>query len=958
MLRIPRGPRGDGRLSPAYRRARPHGRDRPGRARARPDRAGALHGAGRARHAPRLRQRAARARVRARRPGARGHDAAPRPGRPPAGARPPDRGRVGRGLSARGRFDGRGLLRRAANAGARRGVVLAGDAMRYVCCDERRLRAVKEAGALNGVEYVEVSDSEAPSEDLRQRTLFVRLLQPPPAFTPANVRITGGERIPTVGVEWVAPATSPPPGEDPDLVAGLDDPATVLLVRTDSTGDFSLYTLRLVAGAGSDNPPAGFDPRLVSVEFSFKVECPTGFDCAPPCACAPEPTESPAIDYLAKDFGSFRSLMLDRLSLLAPGWTERTAADAGVALVELLAYVADELSYRQDAVATEAYLATARRRTSLRRHARLVDYVVHEGSNARAWARFRVAGEGLTLLRGTPLLTRASDVPAVVTPGGPEHRAALAAGAETFETLEDAVLYDTHERFDFWTWGDAGCCLPWGATSATLVGDHPALKAGDVLVLAEVAGPEEGEREDADPAKRHAVRLTHVVPSVDPSGGLFADPPTNAAVPVTEIAWDEADALPFPLCASVEEQPGVVVSEAWGNVVLADHGRTIAGEELGEVPAPVLAYAGGPGCDSCEREDDEPVPVRFRPTLARAPVTQARAAPTEVVAEGVLTAAVSAQRAARPSVELEGTLLGASEPWLPQPDLLGSSGGAAEFVLEVEHDGEATLRFGDGVHGRRPEERTVFEATYRVGNGTAGNVGARAIAHVATNQGGVLGVSNPLPAAGGTDPEPAEAVRRDAPEAFLVQQRAVTAEDYARVTERSPNVQRAAANFRWTGSWHTVFVTADRAGGLPVDTQFETGIRRHLEPFRMAGYDLEVDGPRFVPLEVGLHVCVEPDHFRAHVQAAVLDVLASRVRADGTLGFFHADRFTFGQPVYLSAIVAAVQAVPGVESVTAVTFQRQRDDASSALDSGVLTMGRLEIARLDDDPSFPERGSL
>ena len=75
--------------------------------------------------------------------------------------------------------------------------------------------------------------------------------------------------------------------------------------------------------------------------------------------------------------------MLDRLSLLAPGWTERSTPDVGIALVELLAYVADELSYRQDAVATEAYLQTGAPRTSLRRHARLVDYVVHEGANAR-----------------------------------------------------------------------------------------------------------------------------------------------------------------------------------------------------------------------------------------------------------------------------------------------------------------------------------------------------------------------------------------------------------------------------------------------------------------------------------------------------------------------------------------------------------------------------------------------
>jgi hypothetical protein len=89
-----------------------------------------------------------------------------------------------------------------------------------------------------------------------------------------------------------------------------------------------------------------------------------------------------------------------------------------------------------------------------------------------------------------------------------------------------------------------------------------------------------------------------------------------------------------------------------------------------------------------------------------------------------------------------------------------------------------------------------------------------------------------------------------------------------------------------------------------------------------------------------------------------LDGLSSSRRPDGTLGFFHPDRFTFGAPVYLSAIIAVAQAVPGVQSVTAETFQRQHDDASTGLESGVLTMGRLEVARLDNDPSFPDRGLL
>jgi hypothetical protein len=722
--------------------------------------------------------------------------------------------------------------------------------------------------------------------------------------------------------------------------------------------------------------------------------------------------------------------MLDRLSLLAPGWTERNAADVGVTLVELLAYVGDELSYRQDAVATEAYLATARRRTSLRRHARLVDYLVHDGCNARAWVRVRLTGTGsaVALERSTVLLTHVDGIAAVIEPGGPQARAALAAGAETFETVEAALVYPDHDELDFWTWGDVGCCLPRGATSATLAGDHPALKAGDVLVLAEVVSPTTGQAGDADPAKRVAVCLTHVTATKDPAGGAFASPPTNAQIAVTEIAWDEADALPFALCVSVRERPGLVVSKAWGNIVLADHGRTIAGEDLGTVEQPTLDYAPPAACGPCDHPHPLPVPVRYRPTLAGAPLTRARAQPTRVLGEAPTTPAVDAElaqlkfdtalrgwleahglrfdagpvsvrggddrwsvsdgtnvalltraagtltvlarphsaaattaatpRAARPAIELTATLRGATEPWRPQADLLASDGDAPEFVIEAEDDGSATLRFGDGTHGRRPDHHTAFAATYRVGNGQPGNVGAGAIAHVATPIGGIASVTNPLPATGGTDPEPAEAVRRDAPEAFLVQQRAVTRDDYARMTELSPRVQRAAATFRWTGSWHTVFVTADRAGPLAVDTAFETGVRHELEPVRMAGYDLEVDGPRFVALEVALHVCVQRDYFRAHVKAAVLDVLSSGVRSGGEPGLFHPDRFTFGQPVYLSAIVAAAQAVAGVSSVNATTFQRQRDDASSALDSGVLTMGRLEIARLDNDPNFPEHGSL
>jgi hypothetical protein len=169
-------------------------------------------------------------------------------------------------------------------------------------------------------------------------------------------------------------------------------------------------------------------------------------------------------------------------------------------------------------------------------------------------------------------------------------------------------------------------------------------------------------------------------------------------------------------------------------------------------------------------------------------------------------------------------------------------------------------------------------------------------------------------------------------------------------------VQRAAATARWTGSWSTVFLTVDRLGGLEVDENFEEEMRLYLERFRMAGHDVEIDGPRFVFLEVEMRVCVEPEYFRGDVKSVLLDVFSDRTYPDGRRGVFHPDNFTFGQPVYLSPLYAAAQAVEGVASVEITRLQRLRSESRQALDEGFLPVGPLEVARLDNDPNFPERG--
>ncbi len=865
--------------------------------------------------------------------------------------------------------------------------------MKYFCCDLRRLQVIARAGSASGIEFLEVRDHLEPVKALRQRTLFVRLLRPVPlkpggdcALEPQNVRIDGGERIASVRVEWTAAGDKLPAGIDPALVEGiaLADLPRTLVVRTALAGDFSQYALHLRADPGRDQPPGGFDPKLSDIEFSFKVECPSDFDCAALLPCLPEISVKPDIDYLAKDYTGFRRLMLDRLSLLAPGWRERSAADVGVALVELLAYAADNLSYRQDAIAAEAYLATARRRVSVRRHARLVDYALHDGCNARAWVQVRVAAD-YTLPQGTPLLTRSSRLPQLLAPGSKELSDALAAGAVVFETAHDAALKPGLGDFSFYTWGDQACCLPRGATRATLRGAHPDLKPNHVLVFQEAVSPMTGKPQDANPARRWAVRLVEVKAGVDPSGKLFDPAPADAPLAVTEIVWDAADALPFALCLSVKDHPGVDISVALGNIVLADHGQTVRGEALVSVPASRLKRAAPARmAGSCQPGKADPIPPRFQPALKHAPLTQGFDLAKELAAPLALDASLNAlpfqlqEEAWWPASALihrdphdalpcigtlechlksaTGTL---TSFWEVQRDLLDSLPMARCFVAETENDGTAFLRFGDDVHGERPNEGAAFTASYRVGNGVAGNVGAQSIFHIVSSDTGFFeAITNPLPAAGGIDHEDLAAARRDAPEAFQTQERAVTAADYAAAAERRADIQRAAATFRWTGSWHTVFVSADRLGGAAVDARFEARLRAHLERFRMAGYDLEVDAARYVALDITLHLCVRPGYFRSEVVRAVQLELGAGVLPDGRLAVFHPDNFTFGQPVYLSPIIAAAQAVQGVEAVWVKKFERFGQPDTLPMEAGVLTLGRLEIAQLANNPNFRERGRL
>jgi hypothetical protein len=812
------------------------------------------------------------------------------------------------------------------------------------CRNEERRVQVRHSAKLAGFDYLEVSE-----DHLTLRVYFLGQLPSDP-LEPGNFRVEGGRRVRGIRVVKVFAKQF----GDPEL----DDYVDVVV---DRFGDFSTYTLRAVVlvrdqkGASKAVPHPEFDRAYNQIDFTFTAGCPTPLDCEQEEVCPPPQRIQPAVNYLAKDYASFRQLIFDRLAVVIPDWKNRFVPDIGVTLVELLAYSGDYLSYYQDAVATEAYLGTARQRVSVRRHARLVDYAVHEGCNSRAFVVVGTSDKLLIEPRKVQFITPAAkNLSVELTTDGLKN---LTLGAfEVFEAIERTQLYPGHENIPLYTWGNAECCLPRGARAATLVDEWAGegkdrtrklkLKANDFLIFEEVLGPKTGQAGDADSVHRWVVRLTSVTPDVDPL--------TDS--PVLNIEWDREDALPFPLCLSSLGLPPDCklienVSVARGNVVLVDNGESTS-EDLPKITftESIPACAGENLPSEVTRTLD-----RFRPFLSKLNVTFRELPPVGASASRALA---QGPHRAVPVVTL------ADGKWTAAADLIESRSTDREFVVETDNERRAWLRFGDGTHGALPPAGVSFRADYRVGGGITGNVGREAIAHVVwtTNVSGLItSVRNPLEAQGGTDPQSIEEVKLFAPHTFRKRlERAIIAADYAAIAEREfpLEVQRAAATLRWNGSWYEALVAIDARGSEEESPELLRSIQRRLYNYRRMGHDLRVEPATRVPILIVLAVCVKGVYLRAHVLADLEAEFSTDLLSGGRLGFFHPDNLTFGGGLYLSQVVSRAQLVPGVESVKVRSFERMFDGPHGEIDAGLIRLGPFEIAQCDSDLSFPENGQI
>ena len=814
---------------------------------------------------------------------------------------------------------------------------------------DRRTKII-QSPSFNGIDFVEVAD---PSQTVLRvhflNDVVLGVLSSPPV-------IDGGERIPTVAVLPVAAGDW-----------GFDEGHLVLTLRVAAPGDFSTYQLSL-------SHPA-LDPFFDHAAFSFKALCPSDLDCeAPPAPCPPLPSTAPPIDYLAKDFLGFRQALLDFSALRYPQWQERSEADFGVMFLEALSAVADDLSYTQDRIAAEAALLTATQRRSVVRHAQLVDYQPGPTLSARVMLQFDVTPgvtqipDGLAVIArgpdGTPTYfeTGAGLVPRLIDP-------ATGALRSTPPATVVSALWNANAIKPNW-FDDSERCLGRNATEMCVLGRGYGFQPGQSLLIETQAAT------TADPPLRQIVQLTAVGEECDPvftrpsdgSGPPFLNCPTSAraaeeASAVTRIAWRAVDAL--------TDDRDLTRTQVVGNLVAATQGLTIVDEAFavtaaaaGDLTTPGTVVRTGPRPTRADGTPGEPVPQQLYP-----------------LSQGTVAWLPPSGDAVGPQPEILLLQQGAlAQPvlWSWTPQIVDAGEFDNAYTLDVarfaavarnsdqstqyDYAGDAgdTIRFGGNNFGVLPDDGTYFAVTYRVGSGAAGNVAADAINQVAPGPAGagIVAVTNPLPAADGADRETLDSVRLFAPQAFRARQyRAVLPADFDDAAEQLPWVQRAGTRYRWTGSWLTVFTTADAIGSETIDIEERTELVDLLNRYRMAGYEAYAPDPDFVSLDLLIEICASPSAFAGIVEAAVLSALNPRGMA-GRPGFFNPNNFTFGQPLERSQLEAAIQRVPGVGGITCIEYRLRNRLGGLAEMPDSVAVGVSQIIRCDNDRSLAEHGSI
>jgi uncharacterized phage protein gp47/JayE len=333
---------------------------------------------------------------------------------------------------------------------------------------------------------------------------------------------------------------------------------------------------------------------------------------------------------------------------------------------------------------------------------------------------------------------------------------------------------------------------------------------------------------------------------------------------VTIPAGTQVQTIPEPGAAPIifETDAELVISTAHVDNVTATQGQTITGEIVGASTGALYQ--------------------RF--ALFRSPVVEGSVAVTVVETDTALQ-------------------------WAYYDHLIDAGPNDPAFTTHVDEGGITWVEFGDDVNGRVPVSGAQLQVTYRVANGSAGNVGAGTLTQLTipvvvdgvTQQ--VEQVTNTTAAVSGSDPETIESIRKNAPRSLTAITRAVTVDDFAALARRVTGVGKAIATAT-SPTAVTVRIAPVNAPGSNASAAVKAAVLNYLNPRKMIGTTVTIGDPSYVEIDVTADIVVLPTYRRDAVRQAVINAL--------TLAFDY-NAVDFGDRVTMSRIYRAIYETEGVD---------------------------------------------
>jgi photosystem II stability/assembly factor-like uncharacterized protein len=262
--------------------------------------------------------------------------------------------------------------------------------------------------------------------------------------------------------------------------------------------------------------------------------------------------------------------------------------------------------------------------------------------------------------------------------------------------------------------------------------------------------------------------------------------------------------------------------------------------------------------------------------------------------------------------------------WNQVEMLRTENGDSRSFRLRLDHEGRATVTFGDGESGARlPSGTDNVLATYRTGMSFR-TVPPNGLSLLASRPLGLDTVTNPMPTVPGAPAEGPEEIRRSAPRQVRTLQRIVSLRDYDDFAQQFPGIAKAGAwNLLVAGS-PAVQITVAGPGGAAVDEELAAQLREAIDASRAHPMPVYIQSYRQVPVAVTAGVQIDSRFHWEDVKKQIEALLEAR------FGF---EESRFGGVMSAAAVVSLIQAVPAVVSVDLDAFSAPGLEAGAGVDA-------------------------